>query len=261
MRRMFARALFLAAGSLGQKSETDGKAWLNSNKEPAAVNVNGKWHAGEWGLITLNQADGSRDITGTVENWAVSGVVSASKVLLLVSKQTGGVMYSIELSPEGSNALAGRYVDGLSWKSGARLIHLTRADAQDRSSPQTPKDQAHVVVYRVARYVGHLIKPSVYCDDQEAALMYSGRYFTVALSPGKHVIMSSDQYKFVSLDAEPGLTYYIRVAQSRSEGIRATFKVEQVDSTTASNELRRLKPAEASHITKRDIVSTDLAAK
>ena len=31
MRRMFALALFLAAGSLGQKSETDGKAWLNSN--------------------------------------------------------------------------------------------------------------------------------------------------------------------------------------------------------------------------------------
>jgi hypothetical protein len=261
MRRVFVPVLFLATALPGQKTETEGKAWLNSNQAPAEVNVNGKWHAGEWGVITLNQADGSRDLTGTVENWDVLGVVSASKVFLLVSKKNGSIMYSMELSVEGANALAGRYADALAWKSGTRLMHLTRVDAQDHDRPQTHTDQAHVVVYRVARYVGHLIKPSVYCDDQEAALMYSGRYFTIALPPGKHVLVSSDQHESVSLDAQPRVTYYIRVAQSRSEGIRATFKVEQVDSARAANELRRLKPAETSQITRRDIVSTDLPAK
>jgi len=261
MRRMFVLVLFLGIALLGQKTETEGKAWLNSNQAPAEVNVNGKWHAGEWGVITLNQADGSRDVTGTVENWDLLGVVSASKVFLLVSKKNGGIMYSMELSPEGANALAGRYADVLAWNSGTRLMHLTRADAQENHSPQTQTDQAHVVVYRVARYIGHLIKPSVYCDDQEAALMYSGRFFTIALSPGKHVLVSSNQHEAVSLDAQPGLTYYIRVKQSRSEGIRATFKVEQIDSATAENELLRLKPAETSQITRRDVVSTDLPAK
>lgn len=258
MRRTFVLVLFLAATALGQKVEPQGKAWLNSNRDPAAVNVNGKWHAGEWGLITLNQAEGGRDVTGTVENWAVSGVVSASKVFLLVSKQNGGIMYSMELSPQGSNALAGHYADALSWKSATRLIHLTRADAQN---PQPQAAMAHVVVYRVTRYVGHLIKPSVYCDDQEAALMYSGRYFTVAVSAGKHTLTSSDQYKTVSLDAESGHTYYLRVSQSKGEGLHATFKIEQMDDATAANELRRLKPAEMNHITMRDIVTADLPAK
>ncbi len=261
MRRVFVLVLFLAIALPGQKVETAGKAWLNSNKEPAAVNVDGKWHAGEWGLITLNQADRSRDVTGAVENWDILGVVSASKVFLLVSKKNGAIMYSMELSPEGANALAGSYADGLSWKSGTRLIHLTRADAQDHSIPQTPIDQAHVVVYRVKRNMGHLVKPSVYCDDQEAALMYSGRYFTVAVSPGKHVVTSSDQYSSVSLDAESGRTYYIRVSLARGEMLKTTFKVEQVDGATAVNELLRVKPAETSHITRRDVVSTALPGK
>jgi hypothetical protein len=41
MRRTFALALFLATALPGQKLEPEGKAWLNSNKEPADVNVNG----------------------------------------------------------------------------------------------------------------------------------------------------------------------------------------------------------------------------
>jgi hypothetical protein len=78
--------------------------------------------------------------------------------------------------------------------------------------------------------------------------MYGGRYFTVALSPGKHTLASDDQCTAVSVDAGPGLTYYIRVSLSNAEPMRATFKVEQVDGDTAAKDLRRLKPAEASHI-------------
>jgi hypothetical protein len=115
MRRTLALALFLAA-ALGQKVETEGKAWLSANTEPAQVNVNGNWHAGEWGLITLTQADGSRDVTGKVETFAISGVVSAKNVFLLFSEK-GRVLYSVEVSPEGSIALAGHYADGLSWKA------------------------------------------------------------------------------------------------------------------------------------------------
>jgi hypothetical protein len=109
--------------------------------------------------------------------------------------------------------------------------------------------------------MGRVIKPAVYCDDQEAAFMYSGRYFTAALPPGRHSLASDDQYTSVSLNAEAGHTYYVRVSLTRSEPMRATFKVEQVDGDTAAKDLRRLKPAEASQITRRDIVSTDLPLK
>jgi hypothetical protein len=262
MRRTFVLALILATALAGQKLESEGKAWLNSNKEPADVNVNGKWHAGEWGLITLNQATGGRDVTGNAsgDGLDILGVVSAAKVFLVFSR-TGNVKYSIEVSPEGSNVLAGQYADGLSWKSGTRIMHLTRAGAQEHPSIEAQGAQAHVVFYRVRRLMGRFIKPAVYCDDQEAAFMYGGHYFTAALSPGKHSLASDDQYTSVSLDAEPGQTYYVRVALSKSEPMRATFKVEQVDNETAAKDLRRLKPAEASHITRRDMVSADLPPK
>jgi hypothetical protein len=262
MRRTFVLALFLASALSGQKLEPEGKAWLSSYKEPAEVNVNGKWHAGEWGLITLNQAAGSREVTGNAsgDGLDILGVVNATKVLLVFSR-SGNVRYSIEVSPEGPNVLAGQYADALAWKSGTRIMHLTRADVQEHPSVESEGAQAHVVFYRVHRLMGRFIKPAVYCDDQEAAFMYGGHYFTAALSPGKHSLASDDQYTSVSLDAEAGQTYYVRVALSRSEPMRATFKVEQVDSDTAANDLKRLKPAEASHITRRDIVSAELPAK
>ena len=140
-------------------------------------------------------------------------------------------------------------------------MHLTRADAPNAASAEPNSTPAHVVIYRVPRMRGRLVKPSVYCDDQEAAFMYSGRYFTAALPPGKHSVASDDQYTSVSLNAEAGHTYYVRVSLARSEPMRATFKVEQVDGDTAATDLKRLKPAEASQITRRDIVSTDLPPK
>lgn len=164
-------------------------------------------------------------------------------------------MYSVEISPDGSNVLAGHYADGLDWKAGTRLMHLTRADATDHSSLDPKTGQAHVVVYRVGRLAGKVIKPSVYLDDKEAAFMYNGRYFTVALSQGKHMIASTGQYTAITLDAEPGVTYYIRVAQTNENFFIPTFGVQQVDSDEALKELRRVKPAEASQIIRQDVVS------
>lgn len=258
MKYRFVLGLFFAAALLGQKVETEGKAWLNANTAPAEINVNGVWHAGEWGLITLDQAAGSRDVTGTVKtdaNFVVLGVVSANKVLLLFTDK-GRVWFSAEVSPERSNSLAGHYTDGLSWKAGTRLMHMTRADAQDHPGLDPNAGQAHVVFYRAKDSLRNR-NPSVYCDDQEAALMHTGYYFTVALSPGKHTLASSSEYIAVTLDAEPGATYYIRLALSK-EGtlVRFRFGVEQVDSATALKEISKLKPAEASHITRRDTVST-----
>jgi hypothetical protein len=262
MRRPFVLALLFTAAVLGQKVETEGKAWLNANTAPAEMNVNGAWHAGEWGLITLNQAAGSRDVTGTVKtdaNFVVLGVVSAKKVFLLFTDK-GRVWYSVEASPERLSTLAGHYADGLSWKSGTRLMHMTRADAQDNPA-HDPKTQAHVVFYRAKDSLTKR-NPSVYCDDQEVALMHTAYYFTVALSPGKHTLSSSSEYIAVTLDAEPGATYYIRLSLAK-EGtmVRFRFGVEQVDGATALKEISKLKPAEASHITRRDIVSTALPAK
>jgi hypothetical protein len=137
------------------------------------------------------------------------------------------------------------------------LFGIFVAAAQDRDGVEAKTDHAHVVVYRVVHGTGGYgpIKPSVYCDDKEVALMYSGRYFIVALSPGKHKISSSNKNKAVSLDAKPGVTLYVRVVSVNGVFVNNTFGVEQVDANTALKEIERLKPADPSHVLAPEIVS------
>jgi hypothetical protein len=138
------------------------------------------------------------------------------------------------------------------------LISAAAMGAQVSPAAEAKTGQAHVVVYRVSRYRDpKIIKPSIYCDGKEVALMYSGRFFTINLAPGKHTITSSDEHTAVSLDAESGVTYYVRIAVVKGVWVNNTFSVQQIDSAEASKELERLKPADAKHVTNRDIVSID----
>jgi len=52
--------LIVAVGLNAKDLDTKGKAWLGPHTEAAAINVNGSWHAKEWGTIVLTQAQGRR---------------------------------------------------------------------------------------------------------------------------------------------------------------------------------------------------------
>lgn len=106
--------------------EKEGKAWLAARSEAAEINVAGTWHAGTWGRVVLNQREGSREVSGTGDNWDISGVVSGKKVCLLFCHR-GRIAYSAELTPEDSNSLDGVYADGLlTPKSKTRLMHMSK---------------------------------------------------------------------------------------------------------------------------------------
>jgi hypothetical protein len=100
--------LMLAVGLSAKDLETKGKAWLGTHSEPAAINVNGSWHAKEWGKIVLIQAQGSRDVTGDGDGWDITGVVSGKQVFLLFSHKDK-VNYSAELTSQDDNSLKGSY--------------------------------------------------------------------------------------------------------------------------------------------------------
>lgn len=118
--------LMLAVGLSAKNVDTKGKAWLDAHTEAAAVNVNGDWHAKEWGKIVLNQAQGSRDLTGRGDGWDITGVVSGKQVFLLFSHH-GGVAYSAELTSESETSLNGSYSRGfMSEKTKGRSMHLTK---------------------------------------------------------------------------------------------------------------------------------------
>jgi hypothetical protein len=104
--------------------------------------------------------------------------------------------------------------------------------------------------------MGKAIKPPIYFDDQQVGYLYNGRYFTIALTAGKHRLTSDDEETAVTLDPQPGATYYVRVGLSKSWKWVAHFSVQQVEQAPASEALKKMKPADAKHVTKPSLVST-----
>lgn len=95
--------------SLGAaKVEVEGKAWLDSQKDPAAINVNGVWESEEWGTFHLKQVEGSRDVSGNGGGYDLTGVVSGKRLFLLFSEKHT-VEYCATLSSDGENSLTGTY--------------------------------------------------------------------------------------------------------------------------------------------------------
>lgn len=103
-----------------------GKTWLDGHTEPAAINVNGTWHGGDWGELVLNQAEGNRALKGQCEKWDVHGVVSGNRVFLLFSSY-GDVAYSAVLTAAGDKVLDGSFSKGLKAEdTKGKTMHLTK---------------------------------------------------------------------------------------------------------------------------------------
>ena len=102
--------IFLSIPTTAARVELEGKAWLDAQKDPAAINVNGAWDSEEWGDFHLIQAEGNRQVSGNGGGYEVTGVVSGKRLFMILSSgQT--VEYCATLSPNGENALIGTYAN------------------------------------------------------------------------------------------------------------------------------------------------------
>src|ERR1700733_9872527 len=90
------------------KGEAEGKAWLDSQKDPAALNVNGTWDSEEWGTFHLVQTEGSRDVSGNGGGYEIAGIVSGKRLFMLFSSRRS-VDYCAVVSPNGESSLIGTY--------------------------------------------------------------------------------------------------------------------------------------------------------
>jgi hypothetical protein len=99
----------LGAGTL----ENQGKAWLDAQKNPAAVNVSGTWGS-EFGDLHLKQAEGGRDVEGNGGGYELTGVVSGKSLYMLFSTHHGTVDYCAVANSENDTVLTGRYYNRLS---------------------------------------------------------------------------------------------------------------------------------------------------
>ena len=112
------------------KVQVEGKTWLDAQKDPAEINVNGTWDSDEWGTFHLIQAERSREVSGNGGGYEITGVVSGKRLFLLFSDgQT--VDYCATLSPNGENTMAGTYSD--------RKSRLHSGLCQEKSRPMNMK--------------------------------------------------------------------------------------------------------------------------
>jgi hypothetical protein len=102
---MFVFAASLNAGTM----EKEGKAWLDAQKDPAAVNVSGDWSSNAFGALNLSQIAGTREVTGKGGGYQLTGVVSGRKLYLLFATGHGTVDYCAVLVSDSDNSLTGSY--------------------------------------------------------------------------------------------------------------------------------------------------------
>ena len=98
-----------------------------------------------------------------------------------------------------------------------------------------------VFIYRPSKMVGGALEPSVFCDEVELVRMDNGRYVTLKLKPGKHMIRMTDKKKSFAIDMGPGEEYYFRVGVEAGMW-KGQGKLTLEDKEKAAAEIKKLKP-------------------
>jgi hypothetical protein len=96
-------ALYLQACGV---SMTKGENWLASKTDKADVDVSGIWSSPEWGSANLRQE--GKNITGTLGDYPVKGVVSGNDFYLLMYSGDK-IHYFAELKAVDKNTFKGLY--------------------------------------------------------------------------------------------------------------------------------------------------------
>lgn len=99
---------------------------------------------------------------------------------------------------------------------------------------------AVVYIYRPNKLMGKALEPSVFVDDIELARMDNGRYFTIKLTPGKHIVHMTSEKKGFAIDMGPGQTYYFRVGLEMGMW-KGHGKITLEDAEKAVPEIKKLK--------------------
>jgi len=242
----------------------EGKAWLAAKTEPAEINVDGTWDSSEWGMMLLHQAKNAREVTGTSDNWEIEGVVSGKKVFLVFSSK-GRLVYTTEASQKEDGSLSGSYIKGIMRSDSGNKAMLLRktADAQTSQPADAGNAPTHVVVYRKHYHNCPQVKAPVYVDGKEVADLQNGRYLTLNLSPGKHMIGTTKIGRMGSqaeyFDVAPGTTYYVNF-EFPSAWV-CTIDIQKADASEATEAIAKLKPNDAKRVKIPEMVSLDPIGK
>ena len=131
-------------------------------------------------------------------------------------------------------------------------------DAQQVASSNDSK--AAVYFYRYKQFVGSALSPSVYCDEGELARIDNGRFFSVKLTPGKHVLRSNDKQSGIEAELKGGQEYYVRV-ELVPGAMKGHGRLILVQPEQGEYEIKKLKPLDPDKVKNNELVSSSPAGR
>ena len=100
---------------------------------------------------------------------------------------------------------------------------VAQAKSQFGGTPVAPtgetNSKARVYVYRDRGFVGCGLKYSIWCDAVLLAKLSCGKYFIAEIQPGPHILRSDIESVTVSLEFEPGESYFLRADMASNQAL------------------------------------------
>jgi hypothetical protein len=128
--------------------------------------------------------------------------------------------------------------------SGSSLVAVNTPDSNAASNAG---EMVTVYIYRPDKLLGKALEPSVFCDGVELGRMDNGRYMTLKLKPGKHIVHMTDKKKGFDINMGAGQLYYFRVGIEMGMW-KGQGKLMLKEAEEGAAEIKKLKPLDASKI-------------
>jgi len=125
------------------------------------------------------------------------------------------------------------------------------------SGPAYAQDSATLVFYRPKRFMGSGLTPSIYVDGKQVARLDNGRFFSLKVVAGKHVVESSmKSHAGLEVDLRPGDVTYLEMVILAGNW-RGGGRLIPAPADDAKVAMKKLKPLDDKWVIDKDHVAFD----
>ena len=120
----------------------------------------------------------------------------------------------------------------------------TKTDAPTADAPAKPAEgMSTCYFYRPRLYRGGAVRIGIFVDGTMAVNLVNGRWTSIRLPAGHHVIKPKDDQSGIEIDMEPGQSYYVRSGWGEEGLFHAAHKnIMLMMKEQANYEIKQLKP-------------------
>jgi hypothetical protein len=115
------------------------------------------------------------------------------------------------------------------------------------ASAAASESKATVYVYRPGKFMGKALEPSVFLDEQKILDMDNGRYFTLHLDAGRHILRSNEKNSEIDQTWDAGKIYYVKMTIATGM-MKGHGQLAMVTERLADKEMHELRPLDSDNI-------------